>query len=292
MAQFSTTLLAGVTIGAVFAILAICLNMVYQVSGIANLALAEFAVLGALSTIELTTRGVSLIGAMVIVLAGALLVGMLVHELTVRRVRFLGPVRSPIIVTLGIGLIMRGVSQKSWGEDAYGLTSFSGTEPFRVGFLAIPTQTVWVVGVAFLLTVFLMLFFRSSMGRVFTSCAENPEAASLMAIPVERVSRWAFGIGGMIAALAGVIIAPITFMSYNSGLPLLLNGFIAAAVGGFATAGGGIVGGLVVGLLTAFVAGYVSSGFTEPIVFGALLLVLVVRPTGLVRSTHSAEVRA
>ncbi len=295
MERLLQTLVGGVTAGAVYAIVAVSLTLVFNVSGVLNLSTAEFAVLAALGTIALYSGAhVNLVLSVLIVLALAFVGGAILHEVAAGRVSRKGPSLSVVMmITLGMSLLLRGVAQLAWGTTVYSLRSFSGTRPVVVGGVAIPTQTFWVIGIVGLLSLGLWLFLtRTLMGKAFISCTENPAAASLMGVDTKRVTRLTFAIGGLIAALAGVVIAPITFMTYDSGLSLLLNGFVAAAIGGLGKSTGALVGGLFVGVAQALVAGYLSTTYEPAIVLGALLAVLIVRPGGLLGSSVDVALRA
>lgn len=295
MTRVLQTLVGALTIGGVYAVIAVSLNLVMTASNILNLAASEFAVLGALVTIELhSVSGWPLPLAIGAVLVAAFILGILEHDVALRAPRrgrtF---VRTPFVITLGVALLMRGFSQQRWGRDFYGLKSFTGTEPVRLGSVSVPTQSLWVFGTAIVVSAVLYVVFTYTFaGKAFRSCAENREAARLVGINATRVTRLTFGVGAVLAAFAGIVIAPITFVAYGSGIPLLLNGFIAAAIGGFGKTSGAIAGGVLVGLLTAFVSGYVSSLFADAVVFAILLAVLVVRPAGLLGSAVDVAQRA
>ena len=294
MTRLIQTIIGGLTIAGVYAVIALSMSLIMNVSGVLNLAVAEFGVLGALVTIELfSDRGWNMFLAIVIVLAGAFVVGVIEHEVALRRGRRSRARVAPFIITLGVALVMRGVAQRFWGRDFFGLPSFTGTEPVRLGNVFIPTQALWVIGVALIITVATWALFNYSLwGKVFRSCADNREAAKLMGINTDLVTRLTFGVGGVVGALAGIVIVPLTFMTYQSGLGLLLFAFIAAAMGGLGKTSGAIAGGTLVGLLSALTSGYVSSLFADAIVFAILLIVLVIRPSGLLGSAVDVAQRA
>jgi branched-chain amino acid transport system permease protein len=294
MTRLIETLIGGITAGSVYALLAICLTLVFKVTDLLNLATGSLAALGALAVIDLTgTFGLALIPAIAIVLAASFLVGTALHRLALDRFLQRRQRGVAMLVTLGVGLLLEGIGQLRWGVNFYGLRSFSGNAPLRLGDLAIPSQTLWVVGAAILVSVALWLVFqRTYIGKVFLSCSENPAAASLLGIDTRLIATGAFGIGAALAALAGILVAPITFMSYDSGTSLLLFGFIAAAVAGMDNVFGALLGGLSVGVVGSLVAGYVSTDNETAIVFVLLLLILAFRPHGLVGDRAGAYERA
>jgi branched-chain amino acid transport system permease protein len=162
------------------------------------------------------------------------------------------------------------------------MQSFSGEAPLLVGNVAISPQTLWVLLSLAVVSAGLWAFFhRTVFGKAMLACADNPAGAQLVGIDLRVMAVGAFVVAGAIGALAGVVSAPLSFVSYDGGLSLTLKGFIAAVLGGIGSYPGAVLGGLLIGLLEAFSARYLSSEFKEALAFGALLLLLVVRPHGI-----------
>jgi branched-chain amino acid transport system permease protein len=169
-----------------------------------------------------------------------------------------------------------------WGRDALALPAFTGEQPIAVGGATIVPQTLWVVGLTLVIVVALQLFYRNSLfGKAVRACAVNPTAARLQGISYRRVVLFSFALSGAISAAAGVLITPVSFMSYSSGSLLGLKGFAAATLGGMGNPVGAVVGGFVLGIVEALGVGVVSAGYKDAIAFVILLLVLFLRPAGL-----------
>ena len=296
MIRFIEILAGGITVSCVYAVIALCFNLTIMATGVFNIAVAEFTVLGALVTVGLYEAGVPLILAVAITLVGGAALGWGEYAVVLRGGDRSGgrmASRSPFVITLGVAMLMRGTGQLKFGGDFYGLPSFSGTDPVTIFGAHIPTQSFWVVGMAVVITVATWYVFKYTLwGKAFRSCADNGEAARLVGIDSRKVAQGTFAVGGVLAVAAGIVIAPITFMSYHSGLSLLLYGFMAAGIGGLGKSSGAIVGGLFVGLGSALVAGYVSSLFATAITFSVLLLALCIRPAGLLGSSVDVAERA
>jgi branched-chain amino acid transport system permease protein len=187
-----------------------------------------------------------------------------------------------IIITIGVGVAFQGIAVLVWGTDAQPLPAFSGEQPISLGGVTVPPQALWILGSAALLMVALYVFYtRTYLGKAYRACAMDPRAAGLMGIPTRTMRAIGFLLSGLTGAIAGVIVAPIALMQYDSGVFLGIKGFVACIIGGFGNPIGAALGGLVLGLLEAFSTGYLSSGFKNAIAFVMLLVFLFLRPGGL-----------
>jgi branched-chain amino acid transport system permease protein len=149
---------------------------------------------------------------------------------------------------------------------------------------------LWVIGTAAALVGSLYFFFQHTyLGKMFRACAMNPFAARLVGVRVATMSAISFMLSGTLGAVAGIIIAPIALTQYDSGLQLGIKGFVACIIGGLGNPIGAALGGLLLGILEAFAAGYVSSGYKNAIAFVLLLLFLFFRPGGLLGEMERAS---
>ena len=188
-----------------------------------------------------------------------------------------------IIATVGASFVFETAAMLIWGRDAVGLPAFSGEKPSDGGRRdAWSPQTLWVVGPTVVIVVALSVFYRKTLfGKAVRACAVDPTAARLQGISYSRVVVFSFALTGAISAAAGVMITPISFMSYHSGSLLGLKGFAAATLGGLGNPVGAVLGGFVLGIVEALGVGVVSAGYKDAIAFVILLLVLFIRPAGL-----------
>lgn len=275
-------LVAGLINGAMYALVALGFGLVYSVSRYLNLLQGEFVIGGGLVTIWLSEiHGWHLVPAGVVAVVAVCLVGMLFQRLTLSPSRRLAP-DVALMVTFGGVYVMRGLSMVLFGKDAQSLPSFSGEAPVFVGKVAISTQALWIVGTLGIASLALWAFFsRTLAGKAMLACAENPNGAQLVGIDLRTMATRSYAVAGLLGAVAGVVAAPLTFVSYDGGLSASLHGFIAAIFGGLGSYPGAVIGGLAVGLLEAVATGYISSEFKDAVTFGALLLLLLVRPQGI-----------
>jgi branched-chain amino acid transport system permease protein len=186
-----------------------------------------------------------------------------------------------IFLTIGLSIILRGVMKIIWGKTRMAVPSLSGEAPVRLAGAAILPQTLWILALTTLAIIGLVLFFRkTSLGLAMRGVAANP-AAAVVGLKVWRVKAASFALAGALGGLAGCLVTPITTLSYDVGVLLGLKGFAAAILGGFGSFPGAILGGLILGLLESLGAGYLSSAYKDVIAFIVLLLVLFIRPRGL-----------
>jgi branched-chain amino acid transport system permease protein len=281
MAEFVQFLFSGLTVGAVYALVALGFTIIYNASDVVNFAQGEFVMLGGMTTAILAAAGYPLPLAAAIAIVSAVVIGLLLHRLAIEPARGASAV-TLIIITIGASIFLRGAASIVFDKQFHRLAQFSGEAPVVVFGAAILPQTFWVLGGAVLILVLLWAFFeRTLMGKAVIATAANRLAARLVGIDTSFVMALAFGISAAIGALAGILVTPITFTSYDVGTLLALKGFAAAMLGGMGSPAGAVLGGLVVGLLEAFGAGYLSSTYKDAIAFLVILAALFVLPNGL-----------
>jgi branched-chain amino acid transport system permease protein len=273
---------AGITNGAIYAIIALGFTMLYNATELINFAQGEFVMLGALGLVSLRT-GLHwpLPVAFMVTVLGVSAVGMVLERLAIRTVRKPHPIVL-VIITVGASILLRGLAMLGWGKDSFSVPYFSKHPPIQVSEATILPQSLWIVGIV-LLTVGVLQFFykRTLAGKAMHACAINKKAASLLGIPSERMVLLAFAISAALGAVGGMIIAPITMCSYDMGTLLGLKGFCAAMLGGLGSSFGAVLGGFLLGILESLGIGFFSSSLKEPTAFLLLLLILYIRPSGL-----------
>ena len=279
--QLFQFLVTGVTIGAVYALVGLGFALIYNASDVVNFAQGEFVMLGAMIAIGLSSAGWPLVLAAFIAILLTLLVGLLLERLAIEPAAG-APVVSTIIITIGAALFLRGTALLLWGKDFHALPPFSGDQPLRLGTATLLPQSLWVLGGAVLLVTLVHYFLnRTWIGKALLACSFNRAAAQLVGINVKVMLRLAYALSAGLGAIAGILIAPITFSSYEAGVMLGLKGFAAAIIGGIGHPMGAVAGGLLLGVLEALSAGLISSGYKDAIAFLLVLMVLFFEPTGL-----------
>ena len=280
MTDFLQLAFAGLSQGAVYALLAVGFVAIFTVSGVINLVQGEFAALAGLVAIAAVAGGWPLPAAVLVAVLSVAAVAAAMERLVIRPVRAMTTLTS-IILTLGVSTALKAAMLLIWGPDAEGLTPFTGGQ-YDVAGVVIRAQELWVLGVAAVVAAAVYWFYeRTLTGKALRACAEQPTAARLVGISLHRASLVSFLVAGAVGAVAGVLASPLYFTSWESGLTLGLKGFVAATLGGLVSVRGAIVGGLVLGVLENLVAGYYDTGLRDAVAFLVLLVVLVVRPAGV-----------
>lgn len=272
---------SGLTVGAVYALVALGFTIIYNASDVVNFAQGEFVMIGGMTTVFATAAGVPLPLAALGAVLVAMVVGLLLHRLAIEPARGASPV-TLIIITIGASIFLRGLAQVVFDKQFHSLPAFSGDAPIRFGGAAILPQSFWVLGGAAVIVVLLWTFFnRTLIGKAVLATAANRLAARLVGINTSFVMGLSFVMSAAIGAIAGILVTPITLTSYDVGMLLALKGFAAAMLGGMGNPLGAVVGGLAVGLLEALGAGYISSTYKDAIAFIVILIVLFALPGGL-----------
>jgi len=283
-------LAGGLTAGAIYALVALGFSIIYNASRVINFAQGEFVMIGGMSAVSLVALGMPMPLAIVGAVAIAAVTGLLLERLAVGRARK-ADVVTLIIITIGASIFLRGLAQLVWDKRIHSLAPLSGERPIAVLGATILPQSLWVLAVTVAIVVALSWFFnRTRLGKAMLATSYNRLAAQLVGIDVRTVLFASFGLAAALGAVAGVLIAPITFTSYDVGIMLGLKGFAAAILGGLGSFPGAIVGGLVLGLLESLGAGYVSSAYKDVIAFAIILAVLFIRPDGLLGALRSERV--
>jgi len=279
--QFVQYIFSGITSGSIYALTALGFTLIFNATQIINFAQGQLVMLGGMSAVALYGAGLPLWACFVVAVAVVTGVTVGFEQIAIRPLLKKG-VLAQIIATVGASFVFATVAMLIWGRDAVALPPFSGDDPISVGGATIIPQTLWVVGLTVVIVIALQIFYRRTLfGKAVRACAINPTSARMQGISYSRVVMFSFALSGAISAAAGVMITPISFMSYSSGALLGLKGFAAATLGGLGSPVGAVAGGFILGIVEALGVGVVSAGYKDAISFVILLLVLFLRPAGL-----------
>jgi branched-chain amino acid transport system permease protein len=281
LAEFLQFLFSGLTVGATYALAALGFAIIYNASRVINFAQGEFIMLGGMSAVALTGLGVPLSVAIVLAIAVAGAVAALIEKFAIEPAGK-ADVVPLIIITIGASLVVRGLVQVFLGKGTHALGAFSGEKPFVIAGATLLPQSLWVMGVATVVVTALGWFFGyTRLGKAMLATSHNTLAAELVGINTKSVLLLSFVLSGALGAVGGILLAPITYTSYDVGIMLGLKGFVAATLGGLGSGMGAVVGGLLLGILEAMTAGYISSAYKDAMPFVLILLVLFFMPSGL-----------
>jgi len=283
---------SGITIGSIYAMVALGFLIIYNATGIVNFAQGEFLMLGGMIAVTchetlhlpmMLTFGISVLAVTAI---GALFELVCIHPLKNPSVLGL------IMITVAGSILIRGGAMFLWGKEEHGIPTFSGSEPISILGASITPQALWILGIMCAVLVVLFLVFKYTLvGKAMRAVAANQTAAHLVGIPVRRIVLFSFAISAGIGGIAGVILTPVTLMSFDRGTPLALKGFCAAVVGGLGNPVGAVVAGLSIGVIESYGTGLISSHYKDVFALAILLLVLFIKPSGLFTKSGEAGLK-
>jgi len=280
-AELAQYLLSGITIGAIYALVALGFSIIFNASHVINFAQGEFVMIGGMTTVSLIDTGLPLPLAIVAAVIVAAAMGLALEKFAVEPARS-APVVTLIIITIGASIFLRGLATLVWDKKLHALPPFSGQQPIEIAGAALLPQSLWVLGVTLAIVLALSWFFgRTLLGKAILATSHQRLAAQLVGINVRRVVFISFGLSAALGAVAGILITPITLTAWDVGIMLGLKGFAAAVLGGLGSGPGAVLGGLVLGIAETLSAGYLSSAYKDVIAFVLMLAVLFFRPRGL-----------
>jgi branched-chain amino acid transport system permease protein len=278
----------GLALGSLYALTAFGIVLIFKTTDVITFAQGETAMFSTFIAFTLLTRlhlPFALTFGLTLVFAIAL--GILVERVVLRRVST-NSIINPIIATVGMSLILVGTAGWIWGYETRTFPSPVGDEPFRLGTVVLSQLNALILGVTLLLMVILFAFFRYSLtGIAMRAVAQNRVAAQLMGININRINAIGWGLGTALGAVTGILIAPLNYLDPNMMGDVALKAFAAAVLGGFTSLPGAVVGGLLLGIIDS-VVGFQVPELRTTIVFVLIVLVLVVRPGGLL-GTHEIK---
>lgn len=293
----------GLRGGSIYALMALGFVVVYSVTGIINFAQGEFVMLGAMICLSVYGMALPLPPAPKLalsIIAGVVLttlIGVLVERAAIYPARR-SPTVTLIIITIGATITLRAGALLVWGADPYALPAFSTLaledRVFRFGVpgrgVTLQAQSLWIWGTLVVVLVLLYLFMeRTMMGKGLRACAVNRRAAQLVGINPGRMSLLSFALAAALGAIGGIVLGPVTRPVYDMGLMLGLRGFVAAIMGGLVSIPGAVAGGLVLGVVENVAAGVTDPTFKSVVSFIILIVILLVRPRGIVGGGESVE---
>jgi branched-chain amino acid transport system permease protein len=305
---FVTELVAGVSHGAVYALIALGYSMVYGILKLLNFAHGDvymvgsfigygiIGVFGGATSLNVPVWALLTVMMLCAMLGGGLL-GVMIERFAYRRLRN-APRIAPLITALGVSFFLENAAQLVLGAQYQSYNSFSWKDPIAFSHFSLPAgavisyaEVIIIVGTVVLVVALTLFVQRTQLGKAMRATSFDREAAAMMGIDVDRVIVATFFIGSALAGAAGVFngieyqqVWP--YMGFTAGL----YAFIAAVVGGIGNLPGAVLGGLTIGLAQSFSIGYISSTFSDAVVFAILIAVMIVRPSGLLGKAAVSKV--
>ncbi len=281
-AQFLQYCLSGITVGSIYAVIAIGFNIIYNATGVINFAQGEFLVLGGMISVTLSSH-MPLFFAILIAVTVTALVGAAVEFTFIRWLKNPGVLRL-IVITIGVSILLRESMLHIWDEQIRALPHFTGSEISSINILGayISPQVLWVLGISAVTVVALSLFFKFTLvGKAMRACSANRTAARLCGIKVKWMVTCAFMIAAGIGALAGCVISPLAQTQYDMGASLAIKGFTVAILGGLGNSIAAVIAGIIMGLIESFSISVLPLAYKDAVTIAVLLLILFFKPSGL-----------
>ncbi len=279
----------GLTIGFIYALVGLGFTVIYNSSKIINFSQGEFVMMGGMSAVFLSYADFPFALAFPIAIFFSSLLGYILFKLV--SISKNSSATSLIILTLGYSIFLRGAAQVVFDKQMHTLPAFISDTPINIYGATITPQAILVIVVSLLIVFGLyILFNKTKIGKAMLATADNKNAAKLVGISVRKILIWNFMISAGIASIGGIVLTPIISTNYEIGIMLGLKGFCAAIIGGIGNPFGAVFGGVLLGILESFVAGYLSSEYKDAVAFVVLLLILFFFPGGLFGSKKFARV--
>lgn len=283
-------LFTGIAMGSVYSLVALGYVMIYRASRVVNMAQGSFVMLGTFFCYSfLREVGLPYWLAGIASVIGVMAVSVGCYFLVVKPI-LKSSLIGMVMATVGLSILFENLTLLKWGGYPVNLPAFTGEKMLRLGRLRISPQSLWVIGIMIALFVMIFLFTKHTrLGKQMTAAATRPSAATLTGVSVGRMVSLAFMISAAIGAIGGIAMSNVIPVSYASGGALMLNGFVAGILGGWGSSAGAVVGGLALGLIQSFAGGLLPLGFQDAIAFSLLLVILYLRPQGLLGGTMGGE---
>ncbi|MGI9336300.1 MAG: branched-chain amino acid ABC transporter permease [Gammaproteobacteria bacterium] len=285
MEYFSYLLATGISTGALYALVALGVVVVYKATQVVNFAHGEMFMLGGFFAYTFHVMlGWSYLLSFVLAVALAFILGVLVDRIAFRPLMQRQTLVSVLLAMIGLSFVLKGFARWLWGGKGDYLTfpPLVSPKPLNIGGIMVMSQQLVVLGAACVVMILFVLFFKlSRAGRFMQATADNPKAAKLVGLRTDQVYMYTFGVGSAVAAAGAVLMAPLTLLYPDIGFLLFIKAFAAAVLGGLTSIPGAIVGGVLIGIIEQMAAGYIHTSMQEVAAFIVIMFVMIFIPTGL-----------
>ena len=290
--EFIQQLINVLSLGSVYALLALGYTMVYGIIQLINFAHGEIYMIGAFAGFySATTLKLPLIPTLLVAMAVSSLAGIIIEKIAYKPLRN-SPRITLLITAIGVSLLLQNSMRILVGSDPKPFPDLINAGALNIGAVQIQWKTILMFLVSALLVIVLQfIVYKTKLGKAMRAASQDIEAASLMGINVNNTISFTFALGSALAGIAGVLVA----ISYPSITPYIgvmpgLKSFVAAVLGGIGSIPGALVGGLLIGILETLSKAYISTSFSDAIVFGILILILLIKPSGLLGKKANVKV--
>lgn len=274
--------LSGISQGAIYALVALSLTLVYRATTIVNFGHGDVVMAGAFVVYVLVLlAGIPYLPAALLAIALLFTLGLALQRGLIEPIKA-GPHIGFAMMSIAIGYALRGIARAGWGREVLPMPAVFNVPPLFLGDVVITGESMVIIGiVALLLLAFFLVFYRTRTGKLIQAVYQSERGAALVGINVRRFHGVMWGMGAALGAIGGVLVAPITLLHPDLGANFLIRGFAAMTLGGFGSLGGAVVGGLLLGIAEQLLGAYVSTKLIDIAAYLVIIAVLVLRPVGL-----------
>lgn len=274
--------LGGFAQGAIYALIALSLTVVYRSTTVVNFGHGDFVMAGAfLSYILVVLVGVAFVPAALLAIIAMFALGVLFNRGLIRPIRG-GPHIGLALMCIAGGYVLRGIARMVWGREVLPMPAVFDLPPIFLGNLVITGDAVFIIGtVLVLMLLFFGLLAMTDLGKMVQAVYQSPRGARLIGLNVDRFNDFSWGVGAALGALGGILVAPISLLHPDLGASFLIKGFAAMTLGGFGSLGGAVLGGILLGVAEQYAGAYIDSALIEITAYLVIVLVLFIRPQGL-----------
>lgn len=285
MEYLSYLIATGISTGALYALVALGIVVIYKATQVVNFAHGEMFMLGGFFAFTFHVMlGWPYLPSFALAVALAFAVGIAVDRIAFRPLMQRQTLVSVLLVMIGLSFVLKGVARWLWGGKGDYLTfpPLISPEPLSFAGIMVMSQQLVVLGAACAVMIVFALFFKlTRAGRFMQATADNQKAAKLVGLRTDRVYMYTFGVGSAVAAAAAVLMAPLTLLYPDIGFMLFIKAFAAAVLGGLTSIPGAVVGGFLIGIIEQLAAGYLHTAMQEVAAFIVIMIVMIFIPTGL-----------
>lgn len=273
---------AALSVGSMYALVALGVALIYNSTNIINFAQGEFVMLGGMTMVTLYGHlKWPLYLAIPVTIAITVAIGMGLMKVSYRPGKSTSLI-TVLIITIGASLFISGSAMHIWDTDIHRFEPFSGDAPINFVGAAIVPQSLWIIGLTVLVVIVLVFFFQFTIyGKAMKACALDRTAAGMLGIRVKNMVLLSFAMSAALGCVAGIIMTPLTMVDYSGGMLLAIKGFSAAMLGGMGSFVGAVIGGFVFSFLESFAATFVTSRLKELVTFIVIINVLLFMPRGI-----------
>ncbi|MCZ4352528.1 branched-chain amino acid ABC transporter permease [Roseovarius aestuarii] len=274
--------ISGLSQGAIYALVALSLTVVYRSTTIVNFGHGDFVMAGAFVSYVLTVMlGIAFLPAAVLSVLALFILGLCFSRGLIRPIRG-GPHIGFALMCIAVGFVMRGIARIVWGREVLPMPSVFDMPPIFLGNLIITGDAIFIIGTtAVLLIAFFAVLALTDVGKMVQAVYQSQRGAQLIGINVDRFNDVTWGVGAALGAVGGILIAPVSLLHPDIGASFLIKGFAAMTLGGFGSLHGAVIGALLLGVAEQYAGAYINTALIDITAYLVIVIVLLVRPHGL-----------